>query len=142
MSTQPPCPRETGRGCYHRDVEPNELVPLPLGRARRLEAAPLANSAGDHAVLVRQGEEPRALLTTEKDDRLVLIPLDDRSEMRVDGDALAIWLTQGSLRPERPSLAGWATAAGMVLLLVVIGLAILGSLTFFDWLFTSLGVIR
>lgn len=123
-------------------VEPPDLPPLPLGRAGRLEAAPLANSDGDHAVLIRQGDEPRALLTAEaRDDRLVLIPLDDRSELRVDGDALAIWLTQGSLRPERPDLAGWATAAGMVLLLVVIGFAILGSLTFFDWLFRGLGVI-
>jgi hypothetical protein len=124
-----------------RDVEPTDLPPLPLGRARRLEAAPLANSDGDHAVLVRQGDEPRALLTTEQDDRLVLIPLDDRSEMRVDGDALAIWLTQGSLRPDRAPLAGWATAVGMALLLVVIGFAILGSLTFFGWLFANLGII-
>jgi hypothetical protein len=124
-------------------VEPSDLAPLPLGRARRLEAAPLANTDGDHAVLIRQDDGPRALLTAEgSDDRLVLIPLDERAEMRVDGDALAIWLTQGSLRPERPSLAGWATAAGMLLLLVVIGFAILGSLTFFDWLFRSLGVIR
>lgn len=124
-------------------MEPIELPPLPLGRNRRLEAAPLANSNGDHAVLVRNGDEPRALLTAEgRDDRLVLIPLDDRSEMRVDGDALAIWLTQGSLRPERAPLAGWASVIGMVLLLVVIGFAILGSLTFFGWLFTSLGIIR
>jgi hypothetical protein len=122
-------------------VEPIDLPPLPLGRDRRLEAAPLANGNGDHAVLVRDGEQPRALLTTEKDDRLVLIPLDDRSEMRVDGDALAIWLTQGSLRPQRAPLAAWASAIGMVLLLVVIGFAILGSLTFFGWLFTNLGVI-
>jgi hypothetical protein len=127
-------------------VEPIDLPSLPLGRNRRLEAAPLTNSNGDHAVLVRQGEQPRALLTAEaKDDRLVLIPLDERSEMRVDGDALAIWLTQGSLRPPRGSLGSlpqWASAIGMLLLLVIIGFAVLGSLTFFDWLFSSLGVIR
>lgn len=126
-------------------MEPIELPPLPLGRNRRLEAAPLANSDGDHAVLVRNNEEPRALLITEgRDDRLVLIPLDERSEMRIDGDALAIWLTQGSLRPPRTGLASlpqWAGAVGMLLLVVIVVFAILGSLTFFSWLFRSLGVI-
>lgn len=126
------------------DVEP-ELPPLPLGRSNALEVAALTSSDGDHAVVVRQGDQARALLTAESaDDRLVLIPLDDRSEMRVDGDALAIWLTQGSLRPSpsRSPLPSWASAIGLLLLLVVLAFAILGSLTFFGWLFSSLGWIR
>jgi hypothetical protein len=126
-------------------VEP-DLAPLPLGRSNALEVAALTSSDGDHAVLVRQGDQPRALLTAESaDDRLVLIPLDDRSEMRVDGDALAIWLTQGSLRPSRSSrssLPKWASAIGLLLLLLILAFAILGSLTFFGWLFSSLGWIR
>lgn len=119
------------------------LPSLPLGRRNTLEVAPLTNSDGDHAVIVREAGEPRALLTAESDDdRLVLIPLDDRSEMRVDGDALAIWLVQGSLRAQRSALPVWASFMGVVLLLVVVAFAILGSLTFFHWLFSSLGVIR
>lgn len=131
----------------------HELPPLPLGRdtaaggSTALQAAPLTSSDGDHAVLVREGGQPRALLTAEgPDHRLVLIPLDDRSEMRIDGDALAIWLTQGSLRAPLAArgapLAGWASAIGLLLVLVVVAFAILGSLTFFGWLFSSLGWIR
>ena len=97
--------------------------------------------------MVREGDQPRALLTAEgPEHRLILIPLDDRSEMRIDGDALAIWLAQGSLQPPLTSpgapLAGWASAIGLLLVLVVVAFAILGSFTFFGWLFTSLGWIR
>ncbi len=116
---------------------------LPLGAAGRLEAVSLRNGAGDHAVLVRQDDQPRALLTTElADDRVVVTPLDDRVEMRVDGDALAIWLTAGSLRSPRSPLPGWASAIGIMLLVAIVGLAILGSLTFFAWLFGALGWVR
>src|SRR5918995_5105410 len=79
---------------------------LPIGRAGRLEAVPLS-AAGDHAVLVHettpQGRR-RALLTTDKlaaGERLVVMPLDDEVEVRVDGDALAVWLRSGSM-PQPP----------------------------------------
>jgi len=110
---------------------------LPLGASGRLEAVPLSNAAGDHALLIRQGDATRALLTGERGqdrERVVVIPLDDDIETRVDGDALAVWLARGSVAPVRAEVPGWANAIGFVLVLAVIGLAILGSLTFFAWL--------
>ena len=70
---------------------------LPVGRSGRLEATALA-AAGDHALLVREtgtDRRNRVLLTTDKlstGERLVVMPLDDEVEVRVDGDALAVWL--------------------------------------------------
>lgn len=86
------------------------------------------------------------MLTSEEDDRIVLIPLDDRAELRTNRDALAAWLTAGTLTRTRGTnqptiVAAWASAVGMVVLLAVTALAILGSFTFFGWLFRSLGVI-
>ena len=110
---------------------------LPLGASGRLEAVPLSNSAGDHALLVRQGDASRALLTGERGterERVIVIPLDDDVDTRVDGDALAVWLARGSIRAAPSEVPGWANAIGFVLVLAVIGLAILGSLTFFAWL--------
>lgn len=119
---------------------------MQLGRSGRLDAVPLANGDGDHALLVREEEQPRALLTTEEDDRIVLIPLDDRAELRTNRDGLATWLAAGTLTrtrgTDRPTaVAAWASAVGMVVLLALLGLAILGSFTFFGWLFRNLGVI-
>jgi hypothetical protein len=111
-------------------------VALPLGASGRLEAVPLTNAAGDHALLVRQGEESRALLTGERGEdheRVVVIPLDEEVEMRMDGDALAVWLTRGSVAPVPSDVPAWASAIGFVLLLVLVGFAVLGSLTFFSW---------
>ncbi len=120
-----------------------ESAPLQIGRTGRLDAVALTNGAGDHALLLREAEQPRAVLTAGVDDGIVLMPLDDRAELRVDGDALATWLAQGSLRPAANggALAGWASAIGLVVLLAVLVLAVLGSLTFFGWLFRSMGVM-
>ncbi|HYN63554.1 MAG TPA: hypothetical protein VES36_03040 [Candidatus Limnocylindrales bacterium] len=111
-------------------------VALPLGASGRLQAVPMTNAAGDHALLVRQGEASRALLTGERGDdreRVVVIPLDEDVEMRMDGDALAVWLTRGSMAPVPSEVPAWASAIGLLLLLVLIGFAVLGSLTFFGW---------
>jgi hypothetical protein len=109
---------------------------LPLGASGRLEAVPLTNAAGDHALLVRQGDASRALLTGERGEereRVVVIPLDEEVEMRMDGDALAVWLTRGSIAPAPSDVPAWASAIGFVLLLVLVGFAVLGSFTFFSW---------
>src|SRR6266702_4649976 len=91
-------PCSTPDGCYPRFVE-DEQAPTPIGVTGRLTALPLTNAAGNHAVLVRQADASRALLTGEKGsgdrERLIVVPLDDDVEVRIDGDALAIWLTQG-----------------------------------------------
>jgi hypothetical protein len=118
-------------------------APIPVGPSGRLEAQPLTNAVGNHAVLVREGEQPRALLTAEAGtgarQRVVIVPLDDEVELRVDGDAMAVWLTQGSIGPPASSVPAWANAIGFVLVIAVVASAVLGSVTFFSWLLGVLG---
>ena len=120
---------------------------LPVGRSGRLEAVALS-AAGDHAVLVREtGAErrARALLTTDKlatGERLVVMPLDAEVEVRVDGDALAVWLGAGSLAEVPPEqrpvsevhVPPWASIIGGALLLLVLAFAVIGSAVTFSWL--------
>ena len=120
---------------------------LPVGRSGRLEAMALS-AAGDHAVLVRETDPPhrgRALLTTDKlasGERLVVMPLDDAVEVRVDGDALAVWLGSGSLArvpPQQEAMPDahvppWATIVGGTLLILVVAFAVIGSAVAFGWL--------
>ena len=121
---------------------------MPIGRSGRLEAMALT-AAGDHAVLVREAGNDgrgRALLTTDKlaaGERLVVMPLDEEVEVRVDGDALAVWLGAGSLMPlpadQRPMpdathVPPWATVIGGALLLLVLAFAVIGSAVAFTWL--------
>lgn len=103
-------------------------------------------------MLVRETRDPqrgRALLTTDKlpaGERLVVMPLDDEVEVRVDGDALAVWLGSGSIqqvpqeqRPiEHVRVAPWATVIGGVLLLLVLAFAVIGSAVAFSWLMALL----
>jgi hypothetical protein len=116
---------------------------IPIGPTGRLQAQQLTNASGNHAVLVREGEQPRALLTAESGtpdrQRVVIVPLDSEIELRVDGDAIAVWLSQGSIGPTAARVPVWANAIGFALVIVVVGFAILGSLTFFGWLFRALG---
>lgn len=133
-------------------VEPNEVADpappaLPLGRSGRLEAMAL-QAAGDHAVLVRErgsAQRARALLTTDKlaaGERLVVMPLDDEVDVRVDGDALAVWLGSGSIQQVPPNqrpiehvhVAPWATVVGGALLVLVLAFAVIGSGVAFSWL--------
>jgi hypothetical protein len=132
-------------------MQPSSDAPepsLPVGRSGRLEALALT-AAGDHAVLVREttpAERARALLTTDKlaaGERLVIMPLDDDVEVRVDGDALAVWLGAGSLaqlppdqRPlsESGHVPRWASVVGGVLLILVLVFSVIGSAVVFTWL--------
>ena len=123
------------------------LASLPVGRSGRLEALALA-AAGDHAVLVRETapeHRGRALLTTDKlasGERLVVMPLDAEVEVRVDGDALAVWLGAGSLMDVPPQqrpltdahVPPWASVIGGALLLLVLAFAVIGSAVAFSWL--------
>ena len=119
--------------------------PIPLGVSGRLEAQPLTNAIGNHALLVREGDEPRALLTGESGSgdrqRVVVVPLDSDVELRVDGDALAIWLSQGSIGPAPSNVPAWANAIGFALVIAAVTFMLLGSVTFFGWLFRTLGWI-
>jgi hypothetical protein len=133
-------------------MEPSSDAPqasLPVGRSGRLEALALT-AAGDHAVLVREvtpADRARALLTTDKlaaGERLVIMPLDDEVEVRVDGDALAVWLGAGSLAQlppdQRPMVERdvrvppWASIVGGALLLLTLVFAVIGSAVVFTWL--------
>lgn len=118
-------------------------APIPLGVGGRLEAQPLTNAVGNHALLVREGEQQRALLTAEggagERQRVVVVPLDDEVELRVDGDAMAVWLSQGSIGRAQAAVPAWANAIGYLLVIAVVGFAVLGSVTFFSWLFGVLG---
>ena len=118
-------------------------TPIPLGPDGRLEAEPLTNAIGNHAVLIREGEQPRALVTAESGsperDRVVIVPLDNDVEMRVDGDALAIWLSQGSVGRAPSNVPAWANAIGFGLVIAATGFVVLGSVTFFSWLFRTFG---
>jgi hypothetical protein len=120
----------------------DELPPvIPLGASGRLEVQPLVNAVGDHALLVRQEDASRALITGEAAsgrDRVVVVPLDDDVELRVDGDALAVWLARGSVSASVARVPGWASAVGLVLVLAFIGFAIVGSATVFGWLVDAL----
>jgi len=125
---------------------------MPIGRSGRLEVMPLT-AAGDHALLIREtasAHRGRALLTTDKlpnGERLVVMPLDDDVEVRVDGDALAVWLGSGSLGyvpPQHVALdesrvPPWASIVGGALLLLVLAFAVIGSAVAFSWLMGALG---
>jgi hypothetical protein len=120
---------------------------LPVGRSGRLEALALA-AAGDHAVLVREmrpEHRARALLTTDKlpaGERLVITPLDADVEVRVDGDALAVWLGSGILGDvprQRQAMVHsdvppWASIVGGTLLILTLLFAVIGSAVVFTWL--------
>ncbi|HET9879687.1 MAG TPA: hypothetical protein VFQ81_10325 [Candidatus Limnocylindria bacterium] len=123
----------------------NDLPPLPIGRSGAMRAEAVTNVAGDPAVLVREGERTRALLASTRTgdgEALLVMPLDEEVEVRVDGDALAMYIASGSVpTPGRGSgVPGWASTIGLVLLLVIVGFAVLGSFTFFGWLVDAIGL--
>jgi hypothetical protein len=125
---------------------------VPIGRSGRLEAMPLT-AAGDHALLIRETDPThrgRALLTTDKlpsGERLVVMPLDDDFDVRVDGDALAVWLGSGSLGHvptqhvvlDESRVPPWASLIGGALLLLLVAFAVIGSAVAFSWLMALLG---
>lgn len=105
-----------------------------------MRAEAVTNVAGEPAVLVREGDRTRALLAATRSNEgeaLLVMPLDDEVEVRVDGDALAMYVATGSVAvPGRGiGVPGWASTIGLLLLLVIVAFAVLGSLTFFGWLF-------
>ncbi|PZR64649.1 MAG: hypothetical protein DLM71_02085 [Chloroflexi bacterium] len=123
-----------------------ERPPLPIGPGGRLEAVPLTNAAGNHAVLVREADTPRALLTATQPDqgrhRLLVLPLDDDVSLHVDGDALAVWLAEGPIGPRPVAVPAWASFIGLAVLLLLLALTVVGTITVFGWLLSALGVGR
>lgn len=112
-----------------------------IGRSGQLEAVPL-HRVGDHALLVRQGGSPRALLTADvagAEERLVVTPLDNDVVAHVDGDALALWLARGLEPAPAERIPGWASAIGLVLLLLVVALTVIGGAVVLGWLLGAIG---
>jgi len=69
------------------------------------------------------------------------MPLDDEVEVRVDGDALAVWLTSGSpvatprgAPPPPVDVPIWASVVGGAMLLLVVAFAVIGSAVAFGWI--------
>lgn len=144
MADEPGAPDTIAAMSTGGPIEPAALV---IGRSGRLEAAPL-EAGGDHAVLVREtGSDGRhrALITTDKlptGERLVVMPLDEDVDVRVDGDALAIWLGRGltgEVPPQHRAVVAervppWASIVGGTLLILVLLFAVVGSAVVFTWL--------
>ena len=108
----------------------------------------LTNAAGNHAVLVREGDSPRALLASDSQahprPRLLVLRLGDDVALRSDADAAAEWLTQGSVGPgtEGERLPVWASVIGFATLILMLGLLLIGSATVFGWLLVLLRLGR
>lgn len=123
--------------------------PIPVGRGA-VDAEALTNAAGDHAVLLRQGGEPRVLLLAEPGDvavsgreRVVVMPFDGDVETRVDGDALATWIATPYDAPSDDPAAGvpaWASGLGFVLIILVLVLSVIGGAVVFSWILDAIFV--
>ena len=70
------------------------------------------------------------------------MPLDEEVDVRVDGDALAIWLGSGVVGEVPPQhravtearVPPWASLVGGTLLILVLIFAVVGSAVVFTWL--------
>jgi len=121
---------------------------IPVGRGT-VEAEPLTNAAGDHALLLRQAGQPRVLLLAEPGsvaetgrERVVIMPFDEDVDTRVDGDALATWIATPYDIPAELTDArvpAWANALGFVLIIVVVVLTVVGGAVVFGWILDAVG---
>ena len=126
---------------------------LPLGPGPDgPRAVPMTNADGNHAVLVRDGDLPKVLVTIGTDaraGRVLVTPLDKSVEIRRDREAAAQWIAGGSVTSPRTQAAvpaarpaertparvpAWANVIGLALVLLIFGLTILGALTLAGWL--------
>jgi hypothetical protein len=128
---------------YARVVNAEAGPSLPVGRGT-LEAEALTNASGDHALLLRQADQPRVLLLSEPGavaetgrERVIVMPFDDDVETRVDGDALATWIaTPFDQQPDSGDarVPAWASAFGFVLIILVVVLTVVGGAAIFSWI--------
>lgn len=136
------------RGRYARRVKSEPGAPLPVGRGT-LEAEPLSNATGDHALLLRQAGDPRVLLLSEPGsvaetgrERVIVVPFDEDVETRVDGDALATWIAaplDAAFERTDARVPVWASAFGFVLIIVVVVLTVVGGAVVFSWILDAVG---
>ncbi|MFN2484999.1 MAG: hypothetical protein ABR509_08790 [Candidatus Limnocylindria bacterium] len=116
------------------------------GEAPPLEAIGLASGSGAQAILVRDGEQPRLLVSAERvagQERLVISPLDVSHEIRRDPDALAEWIARAPITSRGVArVPGWANLIGFALVIGVVGLTLLGAMTLIAWLGAVTGLAR
>ena len=117
--------------------EPGAAIPLG-GAADPLTAVALTNADGTRAMLIREGEQPKALITVGTDaraGRILVTPLDGEVELRRDREAAAQWIAAGSVaRRTAARVPAWADAIGLALVLMIFALTIVGALTVIGWL--------
>ena len=113
------------------------------GQGPPLHAIGLTNARGARAILVRDHERPRLLLSAERvaggHERLVIAPLDASHEVRRDPDSLAEWIADASVARRVARVPAWASVAGFALVLTIFALLILGALTVAAWLGAAVG---
>jgi hypothetical protein len=124
-------------------VESGRAETVPVGRGA-IEAEPLTNASGDHAILIRQADTPRVLLLAEPGsvettglERVVVMPFDEDVETRVDGDALATWIAAPYDVPVpagQGRIPAWASGLGFFVVILGIVLMVIGSAVVFSWL--------
>ena len=125
-------------------VNTADLPPLPLGR-RPILAEGLTNESGDHAILLRDGDTQRVLLLTEPGDqagereRVIVVPFDEDVETRVDGDALAKWIAAADLFGRPEAVPRFASAIGLILLVIMLVLTVVGGAVVFSWILDGVG---
>ena len=113
-----------------------------------MEAISLENPAGGRAILIRTEDGPRVLVKIrtrgKTKARVTVVPLDAGVEVSRERDALAAFIAAGTIVPagEASRVPRWANAMGYVLIFLVVGFTLLGSLTFFGWLFGAIGLTR
>ena len=114
------------------------MLGVGSGQGPPLQAIGLTNAAGAQAILVREDDRPRLLLSAERvaggAERLVIAPLDASHEVRRDTDVLAEWIAEASVSRRVARVPAWASVVGFAIVLAIFALLILGALTFAGWL--------
>lgn len=128
-----------GRVSAPREPDAAGALAVGSGEGPPLEAIGLSNGSGARAILVRDGERPRLLLSAERvagnHDRLVISPLDAGHEVRRDSEALAEWIARAPITARGVArVPAWASVAGFALVIGIVVLVVVGAVTVAAWL--------
>jgi hypothetical protein len=117
---------------------------LPIGRSGRLDALGLTAADGDHALLILDAGEPRALVSARASDgaaeRLVVSGIGGPLQTESDVDALPGWLASASIGSSRAGqpVPAWASLVGLIVLLTLVAFAVIGGAVSFGWVLEAL----
>ncbi|MDQ3880958.1 MAG: hypothetical protein M3295_07795 [Chloroflexota bacterium] len=125
-------------GTSDTKIDDGTTLAVGSGEGPPLEVLPLTGTAGARAILVREDERPRLLVSAERvagSERIVISPLDGSHEIRPDPDALAAWIAQAPITARGVArVPAWANVIGFALVIGVTALTLLGAVTFIGWL--------